>query len=57
MELAEEIISVLGQDPNAEIRVNLEIHADCPNGAADQIKRSVTENARMLGLKVAKWDG
>jgi len=57
MELAEEIIAVLGQDTNAEIRVSLEIHADYPNGASDQIKRAVTENAKMLGLKTSEWDG
>jgi hypothetical protein len=57
MELAEEIIAVLAQDPNAEIRVNLEIHADYPNGASDQIKRAVTENAKMLGMKMAEWEG
>lgn len=57
MELAEEIIAVLGQDPNAEIRVSLEIHADFPSGASDQIKRAVTENAKMLGMKMAEWEG
>jgi predicted AAA+ superfamily ATPase len=57
IDLAEEIIAVLGQDPNAEIRVNLEIHADYPNGASDQIKRAVTLNAKMLGLKTAEWEG
>ncbi|SFK31878.1 hypothetical protein SAMN04488082_12046 [Desulfomicrobium apsheronum] len=54
MELAEEIIAVLGQDPNAEIRVNLEIHADYPNGASDQIKRAVT---LWTGLKTAEREG
>lgn len=53
----EEIIAVLGQDPIAEIRVSLEIHADFPGGASDQIKRAVTENAKTLGLKAAEWEG
>jgi len=56
IELAEEIIAVLGQDPNAEIRVSLEIHADYANGASDQIKRAVTENAKTLKLKMAEWE-
>ncbi|NCD25338.1 MAG: hypothetical protein EOL86_07080 [Deltaproteobacteria bacterium] len=55
-ELAEEIIAVLAQDPNAEIRVNLEIHAEYPDGVSDQIKRALTENSRMLGLKMAEWE-
>lgn len=56
MEMVDEIIAVLAQDPNAEIRVNLEIHADYPGGASDQIKRAVTENAKMLNLKMAQWE-
>ncbi|MBA3013967.1 MAG: ATP-binding protein [Proteobacteria bacterium] len=56
LEVAEEIITVLASDPNAEIRVRLEIEADFASGASDQIKRAVSENARSLGLKNAEWE-
>jgi len=56
MELAEEIIAVLGQDPNADIRIYLEIHAEYPNGVSDQIKRAVTENGNTLELKTSEWE-
>ena len=43
IELAEEIISVLSGDPNATVTVTVEITADFPYGASDQIRRVVTE--------------
>ncbi|MFO0589649.1 MAG: DUF499 domain-containing protein [Polyangiaceae bacterium] len=54
--IAEEIIAVLTQDPNAEVRVSLEIDAEFPSGASDQIKRAVSENASTLGFKVKEWE-
>lgn len=56
LQVAEEIISVLASDPNAEIRVRVEIEADFLNGASDQVKRAVSENARTLGLRSAEWE-
>jgi len=56
LQVAEEIISVLAADPNAEIKVRVEIEADFLNGASDQVKRTVSENARALGLRNAEWE-
>lgn len=56
VQIAEEIISVLGSDPNATVRVVLEVSADFPEGATDTVKRAVSENARSLGLKSAEWE-
>lgn len=56
VELADEIIAVLCADPNASVNVTLEISADFSNGVADGVKRAVSENARILGLKNADWE-
>jgi hypothetical protein len=56
VQVAEEIISVLAADPNAEVKVTVEVHANFPSGASDQTKRTITENARTLGFKSADWE-
>jgi uncharacterized protein len=56
VQIAEEIIAVLGSDPNATVKVVLEVSADFPEGATDTVKRAVSENARSLGLKSADWE-
>ncbi|MGW8159015.1 MAG: ATP-binding protein [Desulfoprunum sp.] len=56
LQVAEEIITVLVADPNATIKVSLEIEVEFPSGASDQVKRAVSENSRTLGLKIAEWD-
>ena len=56
VQIAEEIVSVLTSDPNASVKVVVEISAEFPNGAKDAIKRAVSENARSLGLKSADWE-
>ncbi|MBK1695425.1 hypothetical protein CKO09_11850 [Chromatium weissei] len=56
VELADEIIAVLCSDPNATVRLVVEISADFPNGATDTVKRAVSENAKTLGLKIADWE-
>jgi hypothetical protein len=56
VQIAEEIIAVLASDPNATMRINLEINADFPAGASDQIKRAVSENATALGFKSKTWE-
>ena len=47
---------MLLQDPNASIKVVLEIAAEFPSGAQDSVKRAVSENAKVLGLKSADWE-
>jgi hypothetical protein len=56
VQIAEEIISVLSSDPNATVKVTIEIAAEFPDGASDQIKRAVTENASHLGFKSKTWE-
>jgi predicted AAA+ superfamily ATPase len=54
--IAEEVIKLLDSDPNATIRVTLEIDAEFPQGASDTIRRGVSENAANLGFKVKDWE-
>jgi predicted AAA+ superfamily ATPase len=56
VQVAEEIISVLTSDPNANVKVVLEVSAEFPDGASDTVKRAISENARNLGLKSADWE-
>jgi hypothetical protein len=50
VQLAEEIISTLASDPQAELKITVEINADFPSGASDQIKRTISENSNSLGI-------
>jgi hypothetical protein len=56
VQIADEIVSVLVSDPNASVKVVVEISAEFPDGAKDSVKRAVSENARDLGLKSADWE-
>jgi predicted AAA+ superfamily ATPase len=56
VQIAEEIISILTADPNAEIKVRIEIEANFVNGAQDQTKRAISENAKTLGFNIAEWE-
>ena len=56
VQLADEIVSVLCSDPNASVRLVVEISAEFPDGAADNLKRAVSENAHALSLKSADWE-
>lgn len=56
VQVVEEIISILAGDPNASLNITLEINADFPSGASDQIKRAVLENANALGFKSKTWE-
>jgi hypothetical protein len=55
VQLADEIISILASDPQANLRITLEINADFPAGVSDQIKRAVSENSKSLGFE-AIWE-
>ena len=54
--IADEVIALLGSDPNATVRITLEIDAEFPNGASDTIKRGVSENATSLEFKTKDWE-
>jgi uncharacterized protein len=56
VQVAEEIISVLTGDPNALLNITIEINAEFPTGASDQIKCAVTENVTSLGFKTKGWE-
>jgi predicted AAA+ superfamily ATPase len=56
VQLADEIIAVLCSDPNAAVKVTVEIAAEFPDGATDHVKRAVSENARSLGLNTIDWE-
>ena len=56
VEIAEEIVAVLASDPNATVRLSVEIAADFPEGASESLKRAVSENARSLGIGKADWE-
>jgi predicted AAA+ superfamily ATPase len=46
--IAEEIVAHLAGLAGADVKVTLEIEAEIPNGAPDQVVRTVTENSRTL---------
>ena len=56
LELADDIIAVLAADPNAQLKISLEIEAQFPQGVQDHTKRAVSENAGNLGFKNADWE-
>lgn len=56
VQIAEEIIALLATDPNATLKINVEISAEYPHGASDQIKRAVSENAGSLNFKNKTWE-
>jgi hypothetical protein len=56
VQIAEEIVNVLASDPNATLKITVEINAEYPAGASDQIKRAVSENAANLGFKTKNWE-
>lgn len=56
VQIAEEIIATLAADPNAEVNVRIEIEANFANGAQDQTKRAISENAKTLGFNIAEWE-
>jgi predicted AAA+ superfamily ATPase len=49
--IADEVIAHLAGQVGAEVTVTIEIEAQLPNGAPDQLVRTVTENSRTLKFK------
>ena len=54
VQIAKEIMAILTGDPNAEVKVHVEIQANFSNGAQDQTKRVVTGNAKTPGFNNAE---
>jgi BioD-like phosphotransacetylase family protein len=46
--IADEVLSHLVSQVGAEVTVTIEIEAKLPQGASDQLVRTVTENSRTL---------
>ncbi len=46
--IAEEVIAHLAGPVGAKLTVTLEVEAEIPSGAPDQVVRTVTENSRTL---------
>jgi len=56
VEISDEIVSVLAADPNATIKITVELSAEYPAGVSDQIKRAITQNAKALDFKNNTWE-
>lgn len=54
--IADEVIALLGSDPNATIKITLEIDATFSNGVSEAVKRGVSENAASLGFTAKDWE-
>ena len=54
--VADEVTSLLASDPNAVLKVSIEINAEFPEGASDPIKRATSENAKALGFQSREWE-
>ena len=50
-QVAEEVIAHLAGIVGADVKVTLDIEADIPSGASEQVVRTVTENGRTLKFK------
>ena len=50
-QVAEEVIAHLAGIVGADVKVTLDIEADIPSGASEQVVRTVTENGRTLRFK------
>jgi hypothetical protein len=50
-QIADEVISHLNSLVGAKVRVTLEIDASIPDGAPEQVVRTVTENCKSLKFK------
>jgi hypothetical protein len=53
---ADEIVNLLSTDPNATVKVRVEIRADFEGGVSDSTRRAVSENATSLGFTTKEWE-
>jgi hypothetical protein len=54
--IAAEVVQHLASLMGARVRITIEIEADLPNGAPDQVVRTVTENCRTLRFETAGFE-
>ena len=55
-ELYKEIIRHLTNDSTASVNLTVNIEAEFANGAPEEIRRTVAENAKTMKLKVGEWE-
>ena len=55
VQIADEILAHLTENPNASVKIRVEVEASFPDGAPDQTRRTVSENAASLGFKNSEW--
>jgi hypothetical protein len=53
--LAEEVISVLAADPDAEVKITVDIEAKLSSDVTDQFQQSIAEKTVALGFQKAQW--
>jgi hypothetical protein len=54
--IAEDIVKLLTSDPNATVRLVVEIDGEFGKGAADHVRRAVSENAKVLNFRLSEWE-
>lgn len=54
-QIADEIIAQLANDPYAEVTVTVTIEANFPQGVSENLRRAVSENGRVLGIR-GDWE-
>ena len=54
--IADEVIAHLSGLMGADVKVTLEIEANIPDGAPEQVVRTVTENSRTLKFEVSGFE-
>ena len=55
-DIAEAIVRQLGKAGKTEIRITLEVDADCESGFPEDVQRTVTENARTLRFESHEFE-
>ena len=56
VQVAEEIVSALLMEANADVQVTVEVSAEFPGGVSDETRRVVTENASSVEFGVSEWE-
>ncbi len=54
--IAEEVLTHLAALPGSRLRVSIEIEADMPEGAPENVQRTVSENARVLKFETQGFE-
>ena len=56
VQVADEVINLLASDPTAALKITVDINAEFPEGATEELKRAVSENASALEFGTTTWD-